>query len=158
MNRPLRLIIETAEMKEPLVIVLLMFAGVRDRIKFDLYLWMFPTFLEHMSLAIVDLTPLYQSQWTVMELQVGPFTALRADVTHRSFLVYLWACRTEWVSSCVATGAAGCEGFQRTAPAPRQKHDAQIRQRQKATFHAEMWRKVSGAGTKESGVSLNRPQ
>ena len=38
--------------------------------KFDLYLWMFPTFLEHMSLAIVDMTPLYQSQWTVMELQV----------------------------------------------------------------------------------------
>ena len=44
--------------------------GVRDRMKFDLYLWMFPTFLEHMSLAIVDLTPLYQSHWTVMELQV----------------------------------------------------------------------------------------
>ena len=38
--------------------------------KFDLYLWMFPTFLEHTSLAIVDMTPLYQSQWTVMELQV----------------------------------------------------------------------------------------
>ena len=42
--------------------------------KFDLYLWMFPTFLEHTSLAIVDMTPLYQSQWTVMELQVFLFT------------------------------------------------------------------------------------
>ena len=48
--------------------------GVRDRMKFDLYLWMFPTFLEHTSLAIVDMTPLYQSQWTVMELQVFLFT------------------------------------------------------------------------------------
>ena len=42
--------------------------------KFDLYLWMFPTFLEHTSLAIVDMMPLYQSQWTVMELQVFLFT------------------------------------------------------------------------------------
>ncbi len=50
-------------------------SGVRDRMKFDLYLWMFPTFLEHHSLAIIDLTPVYQSQFAIMELQVIEFNS-----------------------------------------------------------------------------------
>ena len=47
------------------------FPGIRDRMVFDLYLWMFPTFLEHMSVAFVDLAPLYQSHFPVMELQAS---------------------------------------------------------------------------------------